>query len=167
MNFSIISSTGDKEKDMEIHLENQKWSDINISLPVIFCFYHGVELFLKAILFDLDVKYKPNHKITDLLNKLEDQSDDSLNKVILAFKNIMTNNPFNQHFLENKKGINEFYHILKYAEDLKGNYTTIGSLLSNEKEGLENFKTIRSQIHRLKAELIEWRKSQIESKHEN
>tara|TARA_R110002049_G_scaffold58799_9_gene159538 strand:+ start:1692 stop:2213 length:522 start_codon:yes stop_codon:yes gene_type:complete len=159
INSSIISDTGDESENNKIHDERRKWSDINVSLPILFCFFHGVELLMKAILFDLGIKYSKSHNLTDLLNQIKDLENPLLNKVSDCVTDILTNSPFKEHFRENNKSVDEFYHILKYAEDKKGNYTSIRTLLGNEEDGLNNFLILRSQIKLLRIEHANSRKA--------
>jgi len=159
--FSIIPDTGDEQQNLKIHEERMKWSDINISLPIIFSFYHGVELFMKALMFDLDNNYQTNHKLTSLLKDIKTLNNRNLNGIIICINDILDNSPFKSHFRENEKTIDEFYHILKYAEDLKGNYTSIGTLVGKEEKGLKNFLILRKQINHLRTELKKWKMSQI------
>lgn len=161
INFSMITSTGDDIKDEQTHDERRKWSDIKVALPIAFCFYHGVELFMKALLFDLNIKHKKNHKLTGLLTKIKGANDKSLKDVLKILNDILANTPFENHFSENKKSIDEYYHILKYAEDLDGNFVSIGTLIGKEELGLDNFIIIRNQIFDLRKELIKWKKSQF------
>ena len=42
--------TSDSELDFEEYAEETKWSDHQIIIPLLFNFYHGLELFLKGLL---------------------------------------------------------------------------------------------------------------------
>lgn len=47
------------------------WSDARVIVPLLFNFYHGLELFMKAVLLKADEKMDTNHDLGDLLAKLK------------------------------------------------------------------------------------------------
>ena len=63
--FMLISDEEISEKE---YFKATEWSDSNVIIPVLFSFYHGVELLLKGLLMMADgYRLEASHKITTLL----------------------------------------------------------------------------------------------------
>ena len=61
-NFEIIE---------EYYNEQTKYSDFNIIIPILFNYYHGLELIIKAALEQVGKLEKDRHNIEDLIKKLK------------------------------------------------------------------------------------------------
>ena len=51
----------------EEYEEHMKWSDLNIVEPMLFNFYHGIELSLKSLILAKGNEIKKEHKLSILL----------------------------------------------------------------------------------------------------
>ncbi|MDO5090001.1 MAG: hypothetical protein Q4D61_00510 [Cardiobacteriaceae bacterium] len=111
--------TSDNPITPEEYEKQTTWSDLNLSIPILFNFYHGIELFLKGA---INIKKNsPNtHKFTDLTNKFEEifPEEKELSKLI---KNITIDIDKNselfimsEFLIANKITIDDWYLSLKY-----------------------------------------------------
>ena len=55
----------------EYYNEQTKYSDFNIIIPILFNYYHGLELIIKAALEQVGKLEKDIHNIEDLIKKLK------------------------------------------------------------------------------------------------
>lgn len=55
----------------EYYNEQTKYSDFNIIIPILFNYYHGLELIIKAALEQVGKLEKDGHNIESLINKLK------------------------------------------------------------------------------------------------
>lgn len=53
--------------------DKYKWSDFNVTIPALFCFTHGLELYLKAHLDNLDEDTK-GHCLSELFERLSNKA---------------------------------------------------------------------------------------------
>lgn len=69
-NVHIVVS--DSEYSWDQYEKNTKWSDHRLIVPVLFDFYHGVEVILKGFLVAVGKPAKTNHKLSLLTSEFED-----------------------------------------------------------------------------------------------
>lgn len=129
-----------------------KWSDFMIIEPVLFNFYHGLELTLKGLLLltnNIDVK--AIHSITDHFEKVNAIAEipQGLKEVIK--EHIVVDhdkNPLIFRFLsENKINIDQLYESLRYPADKGFNdLRTYFGLHYQEGNSLEYFKKMVADI---------------------
>ncbi len=88
--YIIIGDTPISPKDYE---EQTKWSDHNISLPLIYNFYHGLELLLKGFVLLKNTNQNPrlNHKIEQLLDDFKAYFSNEVELIALLEKYISRN----------------------------------------------------------------------------
>lgn len=118
-NLHMIVNNASKRTEEETIEEYHKktcWSDFNISIPLLFNFYHFLELRIKGLLILKGEKPK-GHDIVILFEDVKSKFPEE--KVLLDTINIYLNknkiDPYLKDFLEqNNFDINEFYDFLKY-----------------------------------------------------
>lgn len=162
-NKSIIFSDqeSDEEKSWNAYIDKTKWNDFNIGVPVLFNFYHGLELFMKGLLQELNPDVRvTNHKLTELELKLKSAIPE-IPESLLNILNIhlSSRSPFHNFFQTNKLGVDKFYELLKYPESLGGQEFYFSDIRGNEQLGLSKFRKIRKSIIDLKKEIIEWKRN--------
>lgn len=165
-NTSIISDTGDKDRNNEIHEEDRKWCDVNMALPIMFNLYHGLELFMKAILNEHE-GFSKGHKLTLLLMEIKAIEDPYLDDIICILDKQINNSPFKDYFMDNQVTIDSFYEVLKYAEYGKDTDVSIATIFGKEEEGLKKFVEVKNDIKTLRERLYEWKKSKIKKSDED
>ncbi len=146
---SVISNFDISEKK---YRHETKWSDHNIVIPILYDFYHGLELLLKGfILFAKnsdDVKL--NHNIELLLENFTTLYSnqkcliDLLKKYISKTPSI---EPLKNFFKENNITTDKFYEALRYPvnKKLTKEYDHI-KLMYHGEDGLEFFKELKTDL---------------------
>ncbi len=130
--------------------EHIKWADKNIAEPVLFNFYHGIELSLKSLLVSKSVSIGTNHKLSILLKDVKKNFSD---KRLTDFysKYISTDNldPILSNFC-NKSEItmDYYYQSLKYPTSIKGKPFSRNILHYNGNEGVRLFRSIKNDIEK-------------------
>ncbi len=56
----------DREITEEFYEKETRWADHNIALPLLFNFYHGLEVILKGFLVAKGMNINHTHKLTEL-----------------------------------------------------------------------------------------------------
>lgn len=59
--------TSDAPISLEQYAQETKWSDHSLVIPLLFDFYHGLEVLLKGFLVAKGQSTKKNHKLSELL----------------------------------------------------------------------------------------------------
>jgi hypothetical protein len=158
----IISGKRDDDDDgWNDYERNTRWNDSNIGVPVLFNFYHGLELFMKGLQFRVSSASKSNdHNLQDLYRDLVNPEYHIPKKLILLFKKyIYSENPFQRFFEDNKGTANDFYTFLKYPESKTNKSFIFRSIRGNEEPGLSRYIEVRDDIIRIRQEMRAWLKS--------
>jgi hypothetical protein len=115
-----ISSSPISEEEYD---EQTKWSDFNIIIPLLFNFYHGLELLLKGfVLLKQAEDRRLDHDIEMLLTTFRssypDQSE--LGSILAKYIERSTSPDLLREFFdENRCSANRFYEVLRYPFDKK------------------------------------------------
>ncbi len=103
--------------------ERTKWSDFNIIIPVLYNFYHGLELLMKGLLLVSNTEFKADHKLSSLLKKLESRNEISHKLKTLLSLHINTETIPTWHmqsFLrENAISTDQLYEAFRYPTNYK------------------------------------------------
>lgn len=139
------------------------WNDLNIGIPILFNFYHGLELIMKALLWEAQIEFPKDHKLSKILQKVTRIEPAPKDLIKILNKYIITSeNPFSDFFESNSSSntADRFYILLKYPSMLKDgqilevfDYSTIkdqGSL------GLQRFLTLKADIASIQPAVIQW-----------
>jgi len=159
-NKSAIFSDGGKSEEDSWHEFEQrtKWNDQNIGIPVLFNFFHGVELILKGLILHCDGEInEKTHKLTGLLEKLK-QTANHPNSLTNHFHQILSNNGFEPFFEQNGKNVDSFYELFKYPELKTGEDIKFTFIRGKEGIGLERFQRLKELASSIRTEIIEWKK---------
>jgi hypothetical protein len=134
------------------------WSDFRIIVPILFNFFHGIELWLKgAHYLKAAPTNKANHKLTILLELFKSEYPDNvILHAILSDYILPTHNcPILQTFYQTNaiQNSDQFYEMLKYPYDKSHqtsfNYKDIRNLTDS---GIPFFEKIISDIATIEAE---------------
>lgn len=113
--------TSDERITTEEYDEMTKWSDFNISNPILFNFYHGLELLLKGfLLLRNDYIFEPRHNIRKLFKDFKEEYNGKQNIISILGKYLMIDlmPDFLANCLKNNNiQINKFYEFLRYPTD--------------------------------------------------
>ncbi len=154
-----------EEESLRIFREKTKWNDNNIAIPLLFNFYHGIELYMKGLFDLLEIKLEnKNHKIREYLVIIQEKDEisngikDSLNKYIYEIKEI------NDFLSSNNSKIDDFVHFFKYPESKNGHLKfSYYKIRGKENETLKLYSEIKNGISILRKELINWNVKRIEN----
>jgi hypothetical protein len=128
--------------------EHTKWSDISIAQPVLFNFYHGIELSLKALLASKQIKAPTNHSLSQLYNLVKDQFTDP--RIDNFYRKYVIDNELpeilSRFCNESSVSIDMYYQSLKYPTSTKGIEFKHSELRYNGKEGTEFFDDIKNNV---------------------
>lgn len=108
--LTLTDSIEESEQEME-------WSDHNIAIPLLFNFYHGIELMLKGFLAFNEVQCR-NHKFSNLIRDFERDlgSNDFLDLVKKHTIKLNKKSFISDFNTENSINIDDWYQSLKYPE---------------------------------------------------
>ncbi len=155
----IISDTFITEKDFN---EKTKYCDYSIIYPLLFLFYHWIELILKGFLLVLvkedpetkkpDTKKIAHHNIIKLLKKFKENYSNEKDIINFIEKYTIKNNMpsfLKDFFDKNKLSIKNYYNFFRYPLDksfnIACNYDTI---THTDKKGLIFFEDLLKDINR-------------------
>jgi len=154
--FVVIKDHEISEKEL---IEETRWSDFNIIVPIFYNFYHGLELLMKGSLILIkDYNFKKTHDIKKLLNDFctNYKKDIKIIKILNKYADINLMPKILSKFLkENKINVNKFYIFLRYPFDKRNEKKfSYYQLHGNEEEGLNLFKEMVSDIDILIPKLV-------------
>lgn len=112
-NLFVIS---DKPISHNEYYEKTKWSDLEVSIPILFNFYHGIELTLKGCIVLQDRKVDQTHKFSSLIDCLsvDSKNERLLNKIKSYTTELDKNSVVGRFLIDNKLDIDNWYEALKY-----------------------------------------------------
>lgn len=154
----IISDTFITEKDFN---EKTKYCDYSIIYPLLFLFYHWIELILKGFLLVLveedpetkkpDTKKIAHHNIIKLLKEFKENYSNEKD-IINFFEKYTKKNkmPFflKVFFDENKLSVKNYYNFFRYPLDKNFNITCdYNSITHTGKKGLIFFRELLKDIN--------------------
>lgn len=146
----------DKEISLEQYKLDTKWSDHNLVIPVLFNFYHGIEVVLKGFLVVTGASFKPNHKLSQLVAAFEEQNP---GHVIgsMARKYIVQNQlPEVLASFCKTSGItiDDYYQALKYPQSTRGHEYKHYQLKYRGEEGMSFFVDLAKDIREVRPEIV-------------
>jgi len=120
-NTLTVASDMAKPFDLEAFEEVTGWSDHKIAIPILFNFFHGIELTLKGFLAHVNAT-AASHKLTQLLAEFKQiYGDSDLAKLLdQHVTGIDVKTPLGAFLNRNQVTIDGWYQTLKYPETTKG-----------------------------------------------
>jgi hypothetical protein len=164
-NKKLIASNYDPnisdEESWKNYEHKTRWNDFNIGVPVLFNFYHGLELFMKGLLQEIGKlnEIQMNHSLVDVFHKIDENIDSLTPEIVeLIEYYVGPENPFQDFFESNDGSVNDFYIFLRYPTSKKGeNSYTFQKIRGNEQVGLDRFRKIRKGCAELKQSIVNWK----------
>lgn len=159
-NNDIVISSGDQtiEEGWKKAEETFNWNANSIGIPVLFNFYHGLELFIKGFMSNEKIIEQKTHVLSDLYKELKSQKS-APPKVLDVLKQILfaKDNALSRFFLDNESNVDKFYLLFRYPVNDK-NESIDYKLL--RRSGMKNFKDtfqlVEKYIHVLYNLLLEY-----------
>lgn len=149
-NSHIIVS--DEKLSSDDYYKKTKWSDFSIIEPVLFCFYHGLELIIKGLLVLTGNTIDSTHKIVSFyknLAKIKKIPKDVL-EVIERYIVTIGNTSLSNFLTENNKDVDGLYELLRYPTDKKFiNFNNYIELHYRGGEVIKTYEDILKDIEKL------------------
>ncbi len=157
---TIISHGHSSEQESwDNYEEKTKWNDNNIGLPVLFNFYHGIELIIKGLTLELtSLKLQKKHTLSILLSNLEKCENALEDNLQTVLKEILKYDP-NGIFKRNDTSIDRYHVLLRYPEiEVKNVDQAVSSnmLKSQGEVGLAIFTDVKDYAIRTKICIKNW-----------
>ncbi len=159
----IISDRNRNETEEESELafqEKIKWNDLKVGVPILYNFYHGLELFMKGLLQEVGkLPTEKNHRLSKYYDLIDENRVLFTSELIDLLKRfIEENNPFQSFFDDNDGRVDDFYLFLRYPESRSSTQSyKFKEIRGNEKPGLERFLEIRQGCIDLRNSFIKWK----------
>jgi len=159
-NNDIVITSGDKTivEGWKKAEETFNWNANSIGIPVLFNFYHGLELFMKGFMFSERIKEQKTHSLSDLYKELKSQNS-APNKILDVLKEILfsKDNALSSFFLDNESNADKFYLLFRYP--VNDNSKSLDYKLLR-RSGMMNFRDtfqlVEKYIHELYNLLVEY-----------
>jgi len=146
----------DETISSEQYDEKTKWSDHALILPLLFNFYHGLEVLMKGFLSARGLSLKNSHKLSDLLKNFKNEYPTS---------NLV---PFFEKYIEQAHlpsilsdfckssniTIDDYYQALKYGEETSGKQYQHYPLKYKDEKGVSFFSDLRNDIELIRKESV-------------
>jgi hypothetical protein len=156
-NFILSDAKEDQDDSWSEYENNTRWNDMNVGVPILFNFYHGLELMMKGLTLEVSKDVKLDHNIESIYKNLAAMQDGISQELISLFsKYIGEDSPFQQFFKDNNSSPKDFFNILKYPESKKKARFSFSTIRGNEDNGLKRFIEIRNDINNIRTEIIKW-----------
>lgn len=159
-NKDIVITSGDKTfregwKKAENIIE---WNANSIGIPVLFNFYHGLELFMKGFMFNERIIEQKTHILTDLYKELKAQNS-APRKILDVLKEILfsKDNALYRFFSDNDSNVDKFYLLFRYPINNNNKNVDYKLLCRSEmKNYRETFQLVEKYIHELYNLLVDY-----------
>ena len=151
-NYSI----SDKPISLSELEEETKWSDFNLVIPLLFNFYHGIEVLLKGFINLKKNSNSSGHNLSDLLKDFEKFYPKS-SLIPLFEKYVETKKlpPILSEFCRASSiTIDDYYQALKYPESTKGQKFYHRSLEYKGADGVSFFIDLRNDIDEIRKKSV-------------
>ena len=149
----VVSNT---EITATAYAEATKWSDHNLVIPLLFNFYHGLEVILKGYIHANESGAIHSHKLSELLITFKSYHPCSPLYALFEKYIIQTKLPaiLAEFCSTSSITIDEYYQALKYPESTRGNQYHHHPLKNREAEGANFFAELRDDIERIRIESV-------------
>ncbi|MBU1705943.1 hypothetical protein KKG19_04450 [Patescibacteria group bacterium] len=146
----------DKEISWEQLISETRWSDHRLVIPLLFDFYHGVEILLKGFLICKSNREKKSHKLSSLLSAFETMyPDHDITRLLAPY---ITQNQLLEPLLsfcsESAISIDDYYQALKYPESTGGSIYRHMSLKYRGETGIDFFSRLVRDVNQLRREAV-------------
>lgn len=162
----VVSDTYTTEKDLD---DKTKYCDYSIIYPLLFLFYHWIELLLKGFLLVLvkenpetkkpDIKKIAHHNIIKLLKQFKENYSNEKDIINFIEKYTIRNNmpSFLKNFFDkNELSVKNYYNFFRYPLDKNFDLTCdYSSIQYTDEKGLIFFKDLLKDINECLNPIVE------------
>lgn len=139
-----------------------KWNDNNIAIPVLFNFYHGIELVLKGLILKCGGEIQKRHKLSLLLENLKKSPNPPNLELLNHFEQILSYD-LNSFFSSNNKTADDFFELLKYPQLKKGEEVIFKDIRGLGTTGIQTFVEIKKLSKGVKENIKYWHKTSLKN----
>lgn len=138
----------DAPNSTEKYDEKTTWSDHNLIIPLLFNFYHGLEVVLKGFLTAKGVSFRNSHKLSELLQDFNNHIPSNSLSVIFDKYINQQNLPsiLKKYCAKSGISIDDYYQSLKYPESTRGNVFQHYPLKYKGEDGVQFFNDLINDI---------------------
>jgi len=158
---SDVNEDESQEEEEEKRLNDFfKRNDNNIGIPVMFNFYHGLELFMKGLLQVENITLdRTDHDLQALYKKIKEHEAHYTPSLLRVLKkHIYNEKSYNPFFEDNKISVNQFHLGLKYPQSKDGSKEyNYASIRGKQEKTLKIYLAMEDAINELKEEMQKWR----------
>ncbi len=157
-NTWILIQDGTNWAELETKYEEMtKWADYNQGIPVIFNFYHGIELLLKGFLI-AEGRAEKSHLLSRLLDLVSNAlPHQKFTPVVAKYIDVGLLPKLLADFLAaSGSDIDLWYQAFKYPEDMKGNPFDHSQLVYKQGDGADFFAQLADDIHQIRIEAVSY-----------
>lgn len=161
-NKNLIISVFNKEAgdNWEFYEEKTKWNDNNIGIPILFNFYHGLELFMKGLLELKKINFDTNHNLHQLYQTIKNNEQVYDKEIVNRLKkNIFDFDELRVFFNDNKIDASKFYECFKYPISKNNFNFYYGSIRGKEDLTFKIYKNIHFSTIEFWNLMVMWRVS--------
>lgn len=133
-----------------------KWADHALVIPLLFDFYHGIEVLLKGFLIANGASVKKTHRLSELLSRFKSIFPDStLSSLLTPYIDMgQLKGPLEDFCKESNITIDNYYQSLKYPESTDGKVYDHIPLEYRGGAGVTFFKNLAEDIHEIRLEAV-------------
>ena len=131
------------------YFEKTKWSDHMLATPLLFNFYHGIELMLKGFAaLDSSKPMRPSHKLSDLAEQFHrNYRSTDVQGFLSKYLNASTvPSPLREFFKWSGTDVDKYYQALKYPESTDGKDYMHNELYYQSEWGVPFYAELRDDI---------------------
>ncbi len=156
--MSLYDSNETDEQSHKNYYQKTKWNDFNIGVPILFNFYHGLELCMKGLLQEIGkIPTNKTHKLSGYFQIISENDSVFIPEIIASIGKVLNSeNPFYDFFKSNNSNVDNYYQLLRYPESIKGNNFLHGEIRGREEIGLNNFNSIKNSCIEIENAIIKW-----------
>jgi hypothetical protein len=156
--MSLYEPNETDEQSHKNYYQKTRWNDFNIGVPILFNFYHGLELCMKGLLQETEkLPTNKTHKLSGYFEIILKNESLFTPGIFTSIEKVLnSDNPFSDFFKSNNSNVDNYYQLLRYPESIKGNNFLHGEIRGKEKIGLKNFESIKDSCIEIENAIIEW-----------
>lgn len=140
----------------EQYMDQTRWSDHALVIPLLFDFYHGIEVLLKGFLVAKRMPVKKSHRLSALLSDFNSSFPSNGLDPLLApyLDNSQLRQPLAEFCAESSITIDDYYQALKYPEGTSGKAFKHTPLKHRGRAGVTFFESLVEDIGNIRREAV-------------
>ena len=156
--WCVIQDGFDEEAMLENYRESTKWTDYNMGIPVLFNFYHGIELLLKGFVITIDPKINTKHSIATNLEFVKKHHPEAtfFPHIELYIHEHKLPHILKEFIQETSSTMDDWYQAFKYPESVGGKLYAHNKLVFRTGEGAKFYGNLANTIHDIRLSAVKY-----------